>query len=166
MKQTTNLNKFLLLAVTAALIAVPSCKKSFLDVPPQAKVASQQFWLSESDATKAVSAMYGNLREWKQVAFAPIAIESLGSDDAEKGSDPSDATYMNKFDNFTATSTEGQILDFWTGQYQEVNLANQVLDNVPGINMDATLKARYLAEAKFIRAYAMVNAGCNACQQR
>ncbi|HVF96917.1 MAG TPA: RagB/SusD family nutrient uptake outer membrane protein, partial [Flavisolibacter sp.] len=50
--------------------------------------------------------------------------------------------------------TEGQILDFWTGQYQEINLANQVLDNVPGISMSDALKQRYLAEAKFLRAYA------------
>ena len=154
MKQTNNLNKFLLLGVTAILVAAPSCKKSFLDVPPQGQQPSQQFWKTEADATKSVNAMYGNLREWKQVAFAAIAIESLGSDDAEKGSDPSDATFLNKFDNFTATSTEGQILDFWTGQYQEVNLANQVIDNIPSIDMDASLKARYLAEAKFIRAYA------------
>jgi hypothetical protein len=154
MRQTINLNKILLVGAMTALIATPSCKKSFLDVPPQGQQASQQFWQSESDATKAVNAMYGNLREWKQVAFAPIAIESLGSDDTEKGSDPSDATFLNKFDNFTATSTEGQILDFWTGQYQEVNLANQVLDNIPAINMDATLKARYIGEAKFLRAYA------------
>lgn len=156
MKQSINnyRNKFLLLGAMTLLIAAPSCKKSFLNVPPQGQQPNEQFWKSESDATKAVNAMYGNLREWKQVAFAPIAIESLGSDDTEKGSDPSDATYMNKFDNFTATSTEGQILDFWTGQYQEINLANQVIDNIPAINMDANLKGRYLAEAKFIRAYA------------
>jgi hypothetical protein len=154
MKQRINLNKFLLLSAVVIFVTMPSCKKSFLDVPPQGQQPSQQFWKSESDATKAVTAMYGNLREWKQVAFAPIAIESLGSDDTEKGSDPSDATFMNKFDNFTATATEGQILDFWTGQYQEVNLANQVIDNVPLIEMDATLKTRYVAEAKFLRAYA------------
>src|SRR5690606_16955134 len=49
---------------------------------------------------------------------------------------------------------EEQILNFWTGQYQSINLANQVLDNVPPIGMDENLKERYLAEAKFIRALA------------
>ena len=39
-----------------------------------------------SDAGKAVNAMYANLREWTNIAFAPIAVESMGSDDAEKGS--------------------------------------------------------------------------------
>lgn len=154
MKQRINLNKFLLFGALAAAAVMPSCKKSFLDVPPQGQTPAVQFFKNEADATMAVNGMYGNLREWKQVAFAAIAIENLGSDDAEKGSDPSDATFLNKFDNFTATSTEGQILDFWTGQYQEVNLANQVIDNLPAIDMDATLKARYIGEAKFLRAYA------------
>ena len=140
-------------AILLSAVFIPGCKKSFLDVPPQGQQPSEQFWKNAADATKAVNAMYANLHEWKQVAFAAIAIESLASDDAEKGSSPSDATFMNKFDNFTATSTEGQILDFWSGQYQEINLCNQVIDNVPNITMDAALKARYLAEAKFIRAY-------------
>ena len=130
-----------------------SCKKSFLDVDPQGQQQNATFWKTQEDATKAVNAIYGNLREWKQVAFAPIAVESMGSDDAEKGSSPSDASFMNNFDNFTASSTEGQTADFWSGQYQEINLCNQVLDNIPAIDMDGALKARYLAEAKFVRAY-------------
>lgn len=143
-----------ILGLAASLLIAQGCKRSFLDVPAQARVPAVQAWKNGDDATKAVNAMYANLHEWKQVAFAAIAIESLGSDDAEKGSSPSDATFLNKFDNFTASSTEGQIQDFWSGQYQEINLANQILDNVPNIQMDATLKNRYLAEAKFIRAYA------------
>lgn len=143
-----------LLATLFVLCIVAGCNKKFLDVPPQGQQAGQQFWQSEADATKAVNAMYANLHSWTQVAFAPIAIESMGSDDAEKGSSPSDATFMNNFDNFSASSTEGQILDFWIGEYQEINFCNQVLDNIPAITMDESLKARYLAEAKFIRAYA------------
>lgn len=155
------LQKASVLGMLAVFIVVAGCNKKFLDIPPQGQQPSQQFWKNDADAAKAVNAMYANLHEWKNIAFASIAIESLGSDDAEKGSSPSDATFLNKFNDFTATSTEGQILDFWTGEYQTINFANQVLDNVPGITMDANLKARYLAEAKFIRAYAyfrLVNA--------
>jgi len=141
------------LMIVAMLVTV-SCGENFLDVPPQGQQPNEEFWVSADDAAKAVNSMYANLRGWTQVAFAAIAVESLGSDDAEKGSSPSDATFLNNFDNYTATSTEGQLLDFWTGQYQSINLANQVLDNVPAIPMDETLKERYLAEAKFIRAYA------------
>ena len=139
--------------VIAALIITTSCSEEFVDVPPQGQQPNEEFWVSPDDAAKAVNAMYANLRGWNQVAFAAIAVESLGSDNTEKGSDPSDATFLNTYDNYTATSTDGQLLDFWTGQYQSVNLANQVLHNVPDIAMDGNLKERYLAEAKFIRAY-------------
>lgn len=140
--------------LAAAVLVAPGCKKSFLDVPQQAQTPVGQFWNNADDANKAVNAMYANLRSWNNIAFAPMAIESLGSDDAEKGSSANDATYLNQYDDFTVPATEGQLDSFWDGQYQTINLANQVLDNVPAINMDAALKARLLAEAKFIRAYA------------
>lgn len=139
--------------ILVSIFTFTKCTDKFLDVPPQGQQKAQQFWISESDATKAVDAIYANLRSWPNVAFAPIAVESMGSDDAEKGSDPTDAAFMNDFDNFTATSTEGQLSDFWNGQYQNINLCNQVLDNIPAINMDGTLKTRYTGEAKFVRAY-------------
>lgn len=136
-----------------SLMATEGCKKSFLDVPPQAQTPSEQFWKTADDASQAVNAIYANLRVWEQVAFAAIAIESLGSDESEKGSSPGDASFLNLYDNFTVTATQGQLNDFWVGQYRSINLCNQVLDNVPDIAMDQTLKNRYFAEAKFIRAY-------------
>jgi len=142
------------ISLLATIIVFQGCKKSFLDVNPAGKVAASQFWQTQADATAAVGAMYANLHEWTNIAFAPIAVESMGSDDVEKGSSPTDASFMNDFHNFSANSGEGQISDFWGGEYKTINFANQVLDNVPAINMDASLKARYLAEAKFIRAYA------------
>ena len=142
-----------MLLVLPLVATIAGCTKNFLDVATQGQQPTVQFWQSQSDATKAVNAMYANLRSWPIVAFAPIAVESMGSDDAEKGSTAGDASFMNDFDNFTATSTEGQLSDFWNGEYQQINLCNQVLDNIPAISMDATLKARYLLEAKFVRAY-------------
>lgn len=148
-----NIHKSLGLFLIAALVTTQGCKKSFLDVPPQGQQEAEQFWKTPEDATKGVNSMYANLRTWENTAFAPMGVESLGSDEAEKGSTAGDATFFNAFDDFTLSSTEGQVKDFWKGQFQNINLANQVLDNIPNINMDATLRNRYLAEAKFIRAY-------------
>src|SRR5882757_9742024 len=148
------LQKALGISLLASIIIFQGCKKSFLDVNPAGNVAAAQFWKTQDDATKAVSAMYANLHEWSNIAFAPIAVESMGSDDVLKGSTAVDAAFMNDFHNFTANSGEGQISDFWGGEYKTINFANQILDNVPGISMDGALKNRYLAEAKFIRAWA------------
>jgi len=137
----------------ACMVAFQGCKKTWLNVNPAGNTAATQFWKTQADATQAVSAMYANLHEWSNIAFASIAVESMGSDDVNKGSRADDATFMNDFHNFSANSGEGQISDFWGGEYKTINFANQILDNVPGISMDASLKNRYLAEAKFIRAW-------------
>lgn len=145
------------LFIAAIMVAANGCSKSFIEVPLEGAQPSEQFWRNADDAAKAVNAMYAYLRAWPQVAFASVAIESLGSDDTEKGSSTGDASFLNDFDNFTvgpsSANSSGQVYDFWKGQYLEINYCNQVLDNVPGISMDATLKNRYLAEAKFLRAY-------------
>jgi len=130
----------------------PSCKKEFLDVPQQGQQQSEVFWKTAADAGAGVNAIYGNMRSYENTAFPAIAIESMGSDDAEKGSSPSDASFFLDFDTFTIDPNQGNISGFWNGQYRNINYCNQVLDNVPAITMDATLKAQYLAEAKFIRA--------------
>lgn len=147
------IQKIGLIALCSGLFVLPACKKSFLNVDPQAQQPAVTFWKTSDDATKAVNSIYANLRSWENTAFPALAIESIAGDDAEKGSSANDASYLNGFDAFTVTSTEGQLQGFWTGQYQNINLCNQVLDNIPAINMDASLKSRYLAEAKFVRAY-------------
>lgn len=135
-----------------ALATILSCKKSFLDVPEQGQQNAEAFWLTAEDAAKGVNAIYGNLRSWENTAFPAIAIESMGSDEAEKGSSPTDATFFLEFDQFKIDPAQGNISGFWNGQYRNINYANQVLDNVPAITMDENLKARFLAEAKFVRA--------------
>ena len=130
----------------------PSCKREFLDVPQQGQQQSEVFWKTAADASAGVNAIYGNMRSYENTAFPAIAIESMGSDDAEKGSSPSDASFFLDFDTFTIDPNQGNISGFWNGQYRNINYCNQVIANVPAITMDETLKAQYLAEAKFIRA--------------
>nr|WP_199080747.1 RagB/SusD family nutrient uptake outer membrane protein [Pedobacter sp. ASV19] len=140
------------IGLTIAIATFPSCKKSFLDVPQEGKQQSTTFWRTADDAAAAVNAIYGNMRSWENTAFPAIAIESMGSDDADKGSTPADASFFLDFDRFTIDPDQGNISGFWNGQYRNINYCNQVLQNVPGITMDAALKDRYFGEAKFIRA--------------
>jgi len=140
------------LSMIALLTISQGCKKSFLDTT-SSSITAAQFWQTSADAAAANAAMYADLHNWNDLAFAPIALESMGSDDVTKGSVPTDATFMTTYMNFTVSSGDGQLEGFWQGMYNNINFANQILDNIPNINMDATLKARYLAEAQFIRAY-------------
>ncbi|WP_347158662.1 RagB/SusD family nutrient uptake outer membrane protein [Pontibacter chitinilyticus] len=134
-----------------------SCSESFLDVAPEGQTPSENFFTNQAQAIQAVSSIYGNLKGFNVIAFPWLAVTTIASDNAEKGSVPGDAGFLDTFDDFTLTSTEGQLNGFWEGQYQGINLANQVISNVPLINMDENLKARLIAEAKFLRAFHYFN---------
>ncbi|WP_461452860.1 RagB/SusD family nutrient uptake outer membrane protein [Mucilaginibacter sp.] len=148
-----NLQNVMGLGLITAISLFAGCKKSFLDRTAAGTTVATQFWKTSADATAANAAMYADLHSYAELAFPAIAIESMGSDDVTKGSVPTDATFLQEYINFSVTPGEGQLEGFWTGVYNNINFANQILTNVPAINMDATLKARYLAEAQFIRAY-------------
>jgi len=148
-----NLQKAMGLGLVATTILFAGCTKSFLNRTAAGTTVATQFWKTQADATAANASMYADLHSYNELAFPAIAIESMGSDDVTKGSVPTDATFMNEYITFTVTAGEGQLEGFWTGVYGNINFANQILTNVPGITMDASLKARYLAEAEFIRAY-------------
>ncbi|NML63624.1 RagB/SusD family nutrient uptake outer membrane protein [Hymenobacter sp. RP-2-7] len=143
-------------AAVLTLGLAASCQ-NYLDVAPQGQPAATQFFQTSADAAAAIGAPYAKLREWNLIAFNWLAITTLTSDDAEKGSVNGDAEFLNDFTFFRLTPTAGPLDGYWVGYYQQINLCNQVLANVPAITMDATLKSRYLAEAKFLRALAYFN---------
>lgn len=129
-----------------------SCQ-DYLEFPPEGEIPQDEFFTSQDDAQKAVNAMYGYLRIWDISAFNYLILGSLPSDEISKGSSPGDGSWANDYDNFQYTKTEGQILSFWSGRYQGINLSNQVISNVPDIEMNADLKERMIAEATFLRAF-------------
>ncbi|RIV17584.1 RagB/SusD family nutrient uptake outer membrane protein [Fibrisoma montanum] len=157
MKSITN--RFLTTALTGALLlGGQSCSESFLERNPQGEEIVQDFFQSEDGAIKATNAIYAHLRAWQTHVFAFIAVSSLTSDDAEKGSDPTDAPFMGEFDQFTMTPTNFILNDYWTGQYQGINRCNEVIQRVPEITaINTTLRDRLVGEARFMRAYFYFN---------
>ena len=153
----TKMHKYINKAVfSGCLLGVSflyACKEDFLDVDPQGQARSEDFFQTQEHALQAVNAIYGNLREYKIAAFPHLVLTHVTSDNAEKGSDPGDAGFVNDYDNFTFTSTQFFLADYWNGHYQGINLANQALFNIPNISMDQALQQRLLAEAKFLRAH-------------
>lgn len=143
----------MILVLLVSLIFLWGCGNKFLEVAPQGQKESKNFWQSQDDASEAVNAMYAFLHSWTMVGFAPMAVMSMPSGDVDKGSTPGDATFMNDYIHFSVTSTQGQLNDFWTGEYQEINLCNQVLDHVDTMHFNDNLRNRFMAEAKFIRAF-------------
>lgn len=135
-------------------MSVGGCKKSFLDSNPQAALPATQLYINQTGATQGINALYSELGAWPETAFPAMAIESMGGDEVQKGSTSGDSPLMGVYHTFTQTGNEPGFDDsFWDGEYTMVSLCNQAIDSIPKITMDNNLKNRYVAEAKFIRAY-------------
>ncbi|WP_228428545.1 RagB/SusD family nutrient uptake outer membrane protein [Chryseobacterium daecheongense] len=134
-----------------------SCKDDYLDIKQEGVVEASAFFKTQEDAIQATSAIYSFLRSWENSAFPYQYVFGVPADDVIKGSNPGDASFINVYDNFTYTQSDGGVEGYWIGQWQAVNRCNQVITNVPNIEMDATLKNRLIAEAKMLRAYFYFN---------
>ena len=143
--------------ILAVLLGFTSCSEDFLEVPLEDSTPAEEFFVSQDDALEATNAIYAEQLEWGTSAFPYLALTQITSDNTNKGSNPGDAAFLNDFNNFTFNASAFILNDYWTGQYRGINLANQVLANVPAIEMDEDLKERLLAEARFFRAYHYFN---------
>jgi len=134
-----------------------SCNDDFVDIKDEGQKDVTQFFTTQDDAMQATSAIYSFLRSWENTGFPAQYVFGVTGDDVEKGSNPGDASFINAYDNFTFTVSDEGVRGYWIGQWQAVNRANQVITNVPKIEMDATLKGRLVAEARMLRAYFYFN---------
>jgi hypothetical protein len=157
--KTSENNKFTLSITILILLIITtwSCKKDFLERKPLGEELSEDFFTTESGAVRATNAVYNQLREFNTHTFPYIGIANISSDDADKGSDPGDAPPQGELDNFTVTAGNGLLNGFWVGHYQGIARANQVIERVPAIPMNDTLKNRLISEARFLRAYFYFN---------
>lgn len=132
------------------LFTLGACS-DMLNEQPRGDYAEAAFYQTSAQAVLAINAAYqplsfasDNNRLW---VFGDVA-----SDDAAKGGDPGDQADIGLVDNFQIFPTSGPVESEWGVLYEGINRANLVLQRVPAINMDATLKNRVLGEARFLRA--------------
>lgn len=136
---------------------ITSCNDDFVDIKLEGVTVADDFFKTADDANRATNAIYSFLRSWENTGFPAQYVFGVTGDDVEKGSNPGDASFINAYDQFTYTISDDGVHGYWTGQWQAVQRANQVITNVPKIEMDATLRNRLVAEAKMLRAYFYFN---------
>ena len=134
------------------LLLTPLGCSDFLDKPLQGQLTQQNFPTSASDALGATNGAYNILRN-SNYHFGLFPIMDIMSDDANKGSNPSDqAATIGPYNTFTHIKEELTMAAWWSTLYLGVKTANVVIEKVPAIQMDDALKTRYIAEASFLRA--------------
>ncbi len=135
------------------VFVLTGCSKDFLEEKPLGQLTSENFFLNEDHAIQSLNATYEMLRDFRIHVFAYIALTDIISDDADKGSTPSDGAPIIVADEFTLDAGSLIIEDSWQGYYRGVKRANWVIAKVPEIEMDPLLQARIVGEARFLRAY-------------
>ena len=129
-----------------------SCSDDFLEQPPRGALTVGSFPNSAEDLELATNAVYNSLRDW-HINTGGFPLLDIMADDGIKGSNPGDGTAVAPYDNFAHTPTEGSLERWYKTLYQSIRRANLVIIEGPGIEMDPGLRDRYIAEARFLRAY-------------
>lgn len=148
--------KYLLFAV-AILATVISCSDEYLDVEPKGVFLSGNYYANQEQAYSGLVAVYDVMRKNSGGFENMITMMNAGSDDFYAGGgNSSDGAGIQSFSNYSINPIE-MPLSFWSDHYQGIYRANIMLLRLPDASMDESLKARYTAETKALRAYYYFN---------
>jgi len=141
--------RFSALGALAALVFATSCD-SFLDPSPSDVLTPENFYKTSSDAVAATNAVYESTKWSYWLGFWYIS--DIATDDIMTG--PRFGADGHRMSDYIFDSGDWPMGDMWGSAYWIINRANTVLDRVPPITMDPTLRDRLLNEARFMRANA------------
>jgi hypothetical protein len=148
--------------ITAALMTTSySCTKS-LDIDPQGQITEAQIISDPNVATNLVTGIYniffaGDPFGNDVRGFQYIVLGDIASDDADKGSTPTDYGDAATIDALNAGANNGVVNNIWKGHYQAIARANQALTQLQNAQFDAAIKNKLIGEARFLRAYFYFN---------
>ena len=127
---------------------------SDLDVNPNDNISEEDLLKNPDNAVQLVNGVYSKMLMFNMYSFPWIGITSITSDDADKGSTPSDTgTDKHKMDNLTFEASDLSFNEVWKGRYDGIYRANNALYYLEQFQIDEGLKARLSGEVKFLRAF-------------
>src|SRR5205085_1054710 len=128
------------------LVLFSGCKK-ILQEHPQAGIVPS-FFGTQAGLLGGLTAVYNDLRaHWGTEGFSLIAVG--GTDEHLMGASNSTQKFYT-YNGLQGADMNGSI---WNTAYQDINTLNGVLQFGQTVDMAATTRAQYLAQAKFLRAF-------------
>lgn len=131
-------------------LTITQCTDS-LDIVDPNRLSPDSFWRNEADAESGLTAVYASLPSIH--AFGRIGVAMLlfhRSDEVN----PFPQINVNDGGIFNATPDFPRLRETWGELSKQIAAANQVLANVPNIDMDPVRKKELLGETYFLRAHA------------
>lgn len=146
---------FILLSLGLMLIVNSRCKKSSIDKPIFGTQSNVTFYQSDSQIGQALTGTYLQLRvTWNEWAKDQYFVGDISTDDAWKGgANDGDYAPAQDMSNFVLNPTNDLVNVRWTLLYGLISRANEVIFYAPNATGDKALLARYVNEAKLLRAF-------------
>lgn len=141
--------------IILAGIVTSGCKKSFLEQRPISAITTANSYKTAADIKQAVSGAYSALQSGGITTNSYIFGE-ISSDNSLPVASGS-VTDQDEFDRFYIRTTNPFILSAWNDSYSAIGRFNTILGRIDAVDMDATLKSRYIGEVKFLRALVYFN---------
>ncbi len=127
------------------LFSIVSCSDDFLDVEPKNNLTEASYYQTEDHAIEAITACYDPL---KHPSFFNIGFFFMFETWSDRAVHESPT-----FNKMAISATNDYPFFLYVHIYKGIYRCNTALDKIPEIEMDEDLKARLLAEAKFLRAF-------------
>lgn len=144
------------------VVFISSCEDNFLEPLPTSVLIGETYFANEAALETGVINMYDGIQGINQLQDTDpnnnhaLQIEyyltEMRSDNTRTKSQEGEAA---QFEFYTIEATNGIVFDYYKSYYNIIFRANTVLDNLDVAS--AANKAKFEAEAKFVRAYAYFN---------
>src|SRR5690606_24123613 len=143
---------FLKYMLISGLFVTAACSDDFLE-PDSRENVDQEHSDDVFEPVMLVNGVYGMLTDWNY-AFAWLGVTEIISDNADKGSAPTDAgTDKLILDNLEHTSATPSGSSMWQHFYKTIGRASVPIQYTEEYGLtNETYKNRLIGEAKFLRA--------------
>jgi hypothetical protein len=135
-----------------AFMAV-SCSKGFLELEPKTGQVEANYYKTEAQAFLGLTAVYDaySVQNWQ---FVPVMSDIYSDDAFCGGANVNDMSQFQEIEMFNMNAENNAARDLWNRCYSGIYRANLYLEKQDGVTwITEGLKARYEAEALFLRAY-------------
>ncbi len=130
-----------------------SCQPD-LELAPLGTPASSTYYKTAADAEAAVTGAYSALRNIYRDEIIVTPNVCASDDGIPFLTGNADRVALWRYGIVSTNTFVGNI---WSNAYTAIQRSNIIIARIPGIQMDEALKARYVGEAKFLRALHYLN---------
>jgi len=121
---------------------------SYLDTVPTDRFTQDTYWTSKENVEAAVVGAYSVLNNGNSFYAAAnmVYLDALTPNTYQYNGD------LNLISRGLHDANTGKFNGTWNSSYEGIGRVNNILANIDQVDFDEKLKARYIAEAKFLRA--------------